>query len=141
MINRLFEQGIKANIFPPPPPELEGQPLKIRFISTLAMAQRAVVTSDIERLTTFASTLVASGWSGAVDKYDADQAMDEYARATGVPPKVIVSDERVAQIREARIATQQAAEALEGANSLANTAKTASEVDSENLNEVIDGEQ
>ena len=76
----------------------------------------------------FTSSLVQGGWESAVDKFDADQAIDEYSRAIGVPPRVVVSDEDVAAIRQARQEAQQQQQALEQAESLATTAKTAKEV-------------
>jgi hypothetical protein len=123
LIDRVFEQATDANILPPPPDELSGIPLKIRFISTLAMAQRAVVTSDLERLSAYAGTLVANGWSEAIDKFDADQAIEEYGRAIGVPPKVVKSDDVVARIREQRAEEQAAAQELEGIQGMAKAAR------------------
>lgn len=128
LIDRIFNQAIAADILPPVPSELEGSPLRVRFISTLAMAQRAVVTSDIERLSIFTSSLVQAGWPEVVDKFDADQAIDEYSRAIGVPPKVVVSDEDVAVIRQQRAEQQQQQLALEQAESVANTASTAASI-------------
>ena len=128
VIDRIFDQTIKANILPPAPPELEGSPLRVRFISTLAMAQRAVVTQDIERLSVFTSGL-AEVWPQVVDKIDADQAIDEYSRAIGIPPKVVRSDEDVEVIREQRAEQEEQQRALEAAESIAGTAKTTSEID------------
>ena len=123
LIDRLFNQAVKADIFPEAPTELEGAPLKIKFISTLAMAQRAVATADIDRIFQFSSALVGAGWTDAIDKFDADQAIDEYARAIGVPPKVIVSDEAVAQVREARAAAAQQQADMQMMQAGANSAK------------------
>ena len=108
MVNRIFTQAAEADILPPAPEVIQGSPLKIRFISTLAMAQRAVVTSDIERLTLFVGSLNEAGKVEALDKYDADQAIDEWGKATGIPPKLIVSDEDVAIIRQQRAEQEQA---------------------------------
>src|SRR3990167_2233590 len=57
MVDRIFNQAVKANILPDPPTALEDSPLRVRFISTLAMAQRAVITADIERLTAYSAQL------------------------------------------------------------------------------------
>ena len=123
MVDRLFNQAVKADILPPPPAVLEGTPLNIRFISTLAMAQRSVVTTDLERMTNFTRNLFALGVQDAWDKVDTDQVQDDYSRAIGVPPATINSDEEVAAVREQRAEQQQQAEALAMAEQAAGTAK------------------
>jgi hypothetical protein len=139
LINRLFDQAMEAGIIPPPPEEIANTDLNIRFISTLAMAQRAVVTSDLERLVAFTGNLAQAGWPQAVQKLDADQIVDEYARATGTPPKVVASDEVVKAEREAQAQQQQAAQALELAQQGADVAKTAGEVDQEQIGDLVNG--
>jgi hypothetical protein len=113
LIDRTFSQAVKAEILPPPPPELEGMDLKVNYISSLAQAQRAVGTGSIERVATFIGNLAgASGDPSVWDKYDKDQAVDEYASMVGVPPRTIVPDEAVAAQREERAAKQQQAEQM-----------------------------
>ena len=113
LIDRTFSQAVKAEILPPPPPELEGMDLKVNYISSLAQAQRAVGTGSIERVATFIGNLAgASGDPSVWDKYDKDQAVDEFASMVGVPPRTIVPDEAVAAQREERAAKQQQAEQM-----------------------------
>lgn len=128
LVDRLFDQAAKADILPNAPEELQGSPLKVRFVSTLALAQRAVVTSELERLTAFTGSLAQSGWTGALDKFDPDQAIDEYARVIGVPPKVVRSDDQVSAMREARQQKQQLQEMLENAEPVSNAAKNVADV-------------
>lgn len=128
MIERTFNQMARANVLPAPPPELEGMNLKINFISSLARAQRAVATGGIERLTTFVGQLAAANPS-VLDKVDMDQAIDEYATAIGVSPRLVVPDEAVAEVRAQRAQQQQMAAQMAMANQAAQAAKTASEVD------------
>lgn len=124
LIDRTFAQCFRAGILPPPPQELQGQPLKIEYISPLAQAQRAVATSSIDRVAGFVGGLVGMGFTGALDKFDADQAIDEYSRALGAPVRVIVPDEVVAQRRQERAAQQQQMQQAEMANMAAQTAGT-----------------
>lgn len=123
IIDRTFNQALAAGILPPPPPELAGAALRVKYISSLAMAQRAVSTSSIERVAGFAGGLVGSGFVEAADKFDADQAIDEFAQALGAPPRIVVPDEIVAQKREARAQQQQMAQAAEMAQMGANATK------------------
>jgi len=115
VIDRTFNQAARANILPESPPELEGQELKIRYVSALAQAQRAVATGGIERTAAFVSSL-AEIWPDAPDKFNVDQAIDEYAQLTGAIPTVVNDDDTVAGIREQRqqqLAQQQALQAAE----------------------------
>jgi hypothetical protein len=125
-VERIFQQAADADILPPAPVELEGSPLKIRFISTLAMAQKAVITSDIERLTAFTGTIAQIQASGTpiLDKVDFDQQVDEYGRAIGIPPKMIRSDEHVAQTRQARAQQAEIQEKMAMAQQGASIAQT-----------------
>ena len=127
LIERTFDRANAIGLIPEPPPELNEVPLKIRYISSLAMAQRAVATGDIERLVLFLGQLGASGFVDAIDKFDADQAIDEYAKVTGVPPRVIRSDDAVQDIRQQRAQAQQLQQALEMAKTGASAAKDASQ--------------
>lgn len=123
LMDRLFNQAVRANILPPPPEALAGQPLKIKYISTLAMAQRAIATQSLDRLMMFAGQMAGFGMSDALMKIDAAQAIDEYAKAIGVVPTVIVPDETVQQIKEQQAQQQKAAAELEAAQGLSGSAK------------------
>jgi hypothetical protein len=108
VIERTFNQAERAGILPPPPPDLQGSPLKVKYISTLAMAQKAVATQGIERLSAFAGNLAAAGWTDALMKLDPGQMIDEYARAIGVPPSITMSDEEVEQRKQIQAEAMQA---------------------------------
>lgn len=138
LIERTFNQCVRANILPTPPESLQGSPLRVRYISTLVMAQRAVATQSIDRLVAFAAGLASSGWVGAIEKLDAEQAVDEYAQAVGVPPSIIVPDEIILQRRAEQQRLQQAQAMLEGAQDLANAAKMASDAKTDEKNLLTD---
>jgi len=106
-VDRIFSQAAKADILPPAPEALQGSPLKVRFISTLALAQRSAVTQDIERYTQFLGSLSGIGKEAALDKFNEDEAAEEYGKSLGLPPKIVRSDEQVAAIREQRAAAMQ----------------------------------
>ena len=135
-IDRIFNQMVRAKMLVgrlAPPPELQGKQLGVTYISSLAQAQRAVATDGIDRLAGFVGGLVQAGLTDG-KKFDADQAIDEYGAAVGVAPRVIKPDEAVAGERQQE---QQAAAAQQQAmlaESVAKTAKTASEADTEGDN-------
>jgi len=122
IINRTFGQAVKAGILPPAPPELQGQPLRIRYISTLAMAQRAVATGGIERVASYVTGLSGT-FVDIIDKFDAEQSVDEYAKAIGAPPTIIVSDDIVAAKRQQRAEERQQQEAMQQMQQAANITK------------------
>lgn len=126
VVERVFNQAVRANILPSAPPELQGQELEIKFISTLALAQRAAATGSVERLFTFGAQF-AGVWPELRDKLDPDQAIDEYAHAVGAPPRVVVPDDVVANVRAARQQQIEQAQALEQAQMAGNTAKMLSD--------------
>lgn len=107
LVDRVFDQQVKRRMLPPAPEELQGEPLEIRFVSTLAMAQQAIATGNVERLLAYVLGL-AEAYPDALDKFDADQSIDLYADLIGAPPELVVPDDRVAELRVQRRQQQQA---------------------------------
>jgi hypothetical protein len=118
VIDRTYDIMGGRDELPPPPPEIEGQELQIEYISILAQAQRAVSTGSIERVFTFAGN-ISGGDPSILDKLDRDEAIDQYADALGVPPSIIVSDDKVTEIRNQRAEAEQMAANAEMANKMA----------------------
>lgn len=87
------------------PPELDGGQLKVEYISILAQAQKAVATGGIERLFSFVGNLAAVN-PNVLDKIDMDEGIDLYSDMLGSPAGVIVSDDKVAEVRGARAEAQ-----------------------------------
>lgn len=122
LIDRTFNICLKRGMIPDPPPELEGENLKVEYISILAQAQRMVATSGIERLAAYA-TGVAAVNPEIMDKVDWDQSIDEYGAAVGVAPTIIVPDDVVAERRAQRAQAQMAQQAAESLPEVAKSAK------------------
>jgi len=122
----------RNRLIPPPPPSLgrglDGTGLQVEFISILAQAQKSVATAGIERLWQFGGQ-IGTLKPEALDRLDADGTMDAYADMLGTPTGVLVSREKAASARQARTAMQATQAVLDGAEKLANAAKTASEID------------
>lgn len=105
MIDRTFEQLVDRELLPPAPRELQRRELRVEFISSLAQAQHAVSTGNIDRYFAFISGLAGvPGYEQVTDKGDADQAADEYGHLIGVPARIVVPDDRVAAVRQQRAA-------------------------------------
>ena len=108
LVDNIFEQTVEADLLPEAPEELQGKPLKVEFISSLAQAQHAVATGNIDRLFSFINGLAGTpGYENVTDKGDADQAVDEYSHLIGAPANLVVPDEQVAERRQARAEAEQ----------------------------------
>lgn len=138
-IDMTFERIVKAELLTgrrQPPPELEGMELKVEFTSVLAQAMRAVSAGGVDRLLGTVSTLAAVR-PEVLDKIDFDQVVDDYADMYGVNPSIIVPDKDVAAMREQRAKQQAAQAAAAAAPVMADTAKTASEIDPDGMRSVM----
>lgn len=127
LIDITFNHLLDGNMLPPPPEELQGMDLKVEFVSTLAQAQRAVGVQAVDRLLGTVGAL-AGLRPDVVDKLDTDQIVDDYAAMLGVDPTLIVADDEVAQIRQARAEQQQQQQMAEQMQPMVETAKTASDI-------------
>lgn len=128
LIDRTFSILLRNNQFPPPPEELQGQPLKVEYISILAQAQRMLGIAGMERMVGFVGTL-AKADPTVLDKVDLDQAVDVYADMVGVPPSVVRSDEVVAQLRAGRRQAEAQAQQMAQAQAVAESAQKLSQTD------------
>ncbi len=122
-IDVTFDEMILAGIVPPPPPEMQGQELNVEFISMLAQAQRAIGVGSIDRYVG-AMGVIAQLKPGVLDKFDEDEWADKYGDMLGIDPTLIVADEQVAIVRQARAQQQQAAAKQQQMAEAAKTAQT-----------------
>lgn len=106
LIALTFDRLVQANLLPPIPDELQGQELNVEFVSILAQAQRAITTNAIDRFTQNLGVLMQFK-PEVGDKFDADYWVDYYADALGIDPRLIVSSDQVAVIRQQRAEAQQ----------------------------------
>ena len=110
LIDNTFDQIVEADILPLPPEEIQGEALKVEFVSSLAQAQKSVAVGGIDQLAAFVTGLAGAGYEQVLDKFDADKAVDEYSDLIGGSPRRIVPDEEVAVQREARAQAEQQAQ-------------------------------
>lgn len=136
LIDITFDYCRRADILPIAPPELQGMELRVEFISVLAQAQRAVATQGMDRLLSTVGQ-IAGLKPEVLDKIDFDQVVDDYGDAYGVNPKVIVPDSKVAEIRQQRAAAMQAQASAATAPQVVESARTASEINVNNLQDVL----
>ena len=129
-IDRVWGIMYRGRLFPPPPQSLAGAAthIQVDYISMLAMAQKGIATAGIEKMWGFAGNIAAVR-PDILDKLNPDQTIDEYANALGVSPKIIVSDEDVAAMRQQRDQQQQMMQNAQLGQAAAQGAKTLSETE------------
>ena len=130
LVDITFQLMLRQGLIPPPPEELQGVNLKVEYISIMAQAQKMVGIAGIERFTRFTGTVAGIVQDPSVlDKVDIDQMIDEYANATSMPPRIVRTDEAVAEIRQQRAQAALARQQLDLAQSGAKVAKDLSGAD------------
>jgi hypothetical protein len=122
LIDTTFNELLRADVLPPPPPDLQGVELTVEFISMLAQAQRAVGTNSVDR---FVGNIgvVAQYKPDVLDRFDADVWAESYADMLGVDPSMIVASDKVALIRQERARQQMAAQQTALAEQASKTTK------------------
>jgi hypothetical protein len=108
----------RANLLPPPPPILADVDFDIQYISEVALAQRMVGLSGLERYVGFVTSMSQVA-PPVLDNLDFDKIAEEYADMIGVAPKILRGPEDRAGVRQARA---QAAQAAQAPDALAKTA-------------------
>jgi len=106
----------------PPPPDLRGIALEVKFTGQLALAERSSVIRDIELLGDRIA-LMNQSFPGAADNFNSDVAVQHLARGYLAPPDVINDPEVVTQMRRQRAQDFQNQQRLEQENLESETAK------------------
>lgn len=107
LIERTFFLMLHRGVIPLPPPEIEGEEVKIQYVSMIAQAQKQSGLAALQQGIAFTSSL-AQGNPQVLDKVDFDAALEEGLGMLGVPPVMLRSQQDTQQIRQMR-AQQQAA--------------------------------
>lgn len=126
LIVRSFNIALRAGVIPPPPPEIQGQELKIEYISILAQAQKMVATAAIEKVMAFVGSLAAAN-PDVYDNVDFDATVRDYADMNGIPQNIIRSEAMVQSLRKEKQKAAQQAQAAAALPTMVDGAKTLSE--------------
>lgn len=128
LIDIAFDVMTRQGLIPEPPEELQGTTLKVEYISIMHAAQKLSGLAGIERLTQFIGETAALQ-PDVLDKMDFDELIDEYSKIIGAPPKLIRTDEMVAEIRVKRAEAEAAAQQAEQLKATAGAAKDLASAD------------
>jgi hypothetical protein len=105
-IDRTYGIMARKQMLPPAPKHLQGEAVKVDFVSILAQMQRMVGLGQIERTVSFVGSLAAQ-FPEASDRLDIDAVIDDYADRAGAPPKIIRSVRDAQALRDKRNQEQQ----------------------------------
>lgn len=127
IVTRVFNIALRSGVIPIPPESIQGEEIKIEYISTLAQMQKSSGTTQIEQVIGFAGNLMQA-FPSVADVIDADDAVMEYAELAGASPCIIRTKDEVSAIRaqkQQQMQSEQMAEALpqtvESAKTLSDT--------------------
>lgn len=125
LIDRVFSLLVqRPGALPPPPEELQGQQLKIEYVSPLARAQKATegqaIARSVELIAPFSATDPTM-----MDHFDTDEiARYVPVQIFGAPSRILRSREKVEAIRKARQEAEEAAAEAAETQAAASTGAT-----------------
>lgn len=121
----LFEENRLPRV---PDIMLQDPNFEVKFVGRLVQSQRQSEVNNIMNALSMVGQ-IAQLKPEALDKVDADEAIDEISDITGVPSRIINTDDKVRRIREARAEAQALEAQMMQAQAMAQTYKTAAEGD------------
>lgn len=139
LIARTYGIMLRRGLVPTIPDALHQQKLKVDYISILAQAQKLIGTANIEKVAQFTFE-VAKVVPAALDKFDADEAIDTYADMHGVNPQIIRNKDEVKTLREIRKKKEQMEQMAQMAQPMKEAAqggKALGETDGSNVQDMI----
>lgn len=122
-VERLFTYMIRQGRIVPPR-ELQGERLKLKFVSPMAMAMRALNLNAIDRVLETA-ILIAKAEPTVMRNLSLRNVLEEKQRASGAPARILRTEEELAAMDEA---DRQAAAAQAQAEQLAQLARGAKDL-------------
>lgn len=121
-LKRVYAIMERRGMIDPKPRGLQGIPLTVEFVSTMALAQKAAATGGIERLVALIGNLAAA-YPEAKDNMDPDTLLQIMNQLLGNPERLLRGPEQVTAIRTHR---QQEQQKVQQAQMMQHAAQTAS---------------
>jgi hypothetical protein len=110
-VSQRFLMLWEAGQLPPPPPELAGRDLKIKYVSPMAHAQKSATAAASVRLVD-STIALAQIKPGAVDFIDEEDVIRSYQEGFGAPATNVRGADDVAAMRAQRQQAEQMQQAL-----------------------------
>ncbi len=128
LIDIVFDILLERDMLPVAPPELDGMPLKVEYVSIMAQAQKSMNVSALERFAGTMTKIEADAQDPSIGyRWNKSEWAQEYGDGLGMSPKVLRSDDEVqAMVMEAQ-KQQKAERAVAAASQVAQTTKDLSQ--------------
>ena len=137
LIMRTYNIMKRAQMLPPPPPEIQKAGMQIEYISLLAQAQKQVATVSIETTLSFAAAAVQLD-PKAANVIDVPASIRAYADARGAPVKMIRTEKDVKAINDAQQKQEDLAKSTAMAQQGADIAQQMADTDTGSKNLLTD---
>jgi len=138
LIDFTFDRLAAAGALPPPPEVLQNRKLAVEYIGLLAQAQKAVALKSVDRLVATASSIAGATQDPSVwDNLDIDKIIQGYSDGLGTDPSFVRDPKVRDQMRQARAQQQAQAQALASAEQAAKAGAAASQIDPQNMQDVM----
>lgn len=95
-----FNECMARGLFPEPPEELQEQPLKIRYVSILAMSQQEALSQGLRAYRAEIAAVAEINPESTI-KTDFNEYIQQYGTSLGVPAVIIRTKEETEQIQAA----------------------------------------
>lgn len=128
LIKFVYWRGVTSGIFPDPPDEIKGHPIRVEFVSVMHQAMQNAATAGIERVLGFAGNL-APIFPEVVDNIDIDEAFLTYCDFIGVAPTILNDADKRDAKRQQKAQAAQRQQMLEAAPALATAGANLASVD------------
>lgn len=125
-VERIYNILNRRGRLPVPPPEMQGQPFHVEYVSVMAQAMKLVGIGNMDRALAILAQ-AASIDPAALDVINLKRFTTQYVERLGVDARIMSSPEEIADKEEQRMAAQQQAQAQQQATVQAETAKTLSD--------------
>jgi len=124
LIDIVYDIMDSQGMIPQPPEELDGQELKVEYISVMAQSQKLLGINSLERFTQFSGEIAKiTGDRRAFYKVNWAQIIDDHGDRSGVSPSIIRSDEEVEELVAQELEAQKQVAQLEKVQAAASVAK------------------
>ena len=128
---------VEKNLLPKAPDELQGQPLRVEYVSVMAQAQKMVGLASVDHFLQFVNG-AAQTMPSVMSKINPDEVVNVYGNLTGIPPKIIISDEDAQAARQQQAQQQQEMQQQQALAQQAQSAKNLSQADTSGQNALTD---
>lgn len=127
LVETAYHYALTSDLLPPPPDELSGAAVSVQFTGLLFQAMRAIGVAPTERVIGFAGTMAAAGMTSAMQNFDEDKLLRNFADQVGFDADNFRDPDQVEEERKAEAEAMQQQQMIQAAPQMAQAANLISE--------------